>query len=236
MGRSALWTAIRDTLVRDISEGHYPPGQRLPTEAQLSERFGVNRHTVRRAIADMAEQNIVFARRGAGVFVRHVPTPYRIGRRTRFRQNLTDAGRVPDRRVLSLETRGANKQEAKALDLSKGAAVHVYEGVSLSDDAPIALFCSVFPAERFPKMLANLAATESVTAALALEGVADYTRRSTEITAKAASKTHSAILELPVGDPVLRTVAVNVDPTGQAVEFGKSWFAADRVTLIMGEG
>ncbi|MEM6609288.1 MAG: phosphonate metabolism transcriptional regulator PhnF [Pseudomonadota bacterium] len=235
MGRAALWTAIRDTLVRDISEGHYPPGQRLPTEAQLSERFGVNRHTVRRAIADMAEQNIVYARRGAGVFVRHAPTPYRIGRRTRFRQNLTEAGRVPQRRVLSLETRGANKQEAGALCVSKGEAVHVYEGVSLSDGAPLALFCSVFPAARFPGLLDNLAEAGSVTAALALQGVSDYTRKSTEITAKPASKTHAALLELPVGDPVLRTVGINVDAAGKPVEFGRTWFAADRVTLIMGD-
>ncbi len=235
MGRSTLWTAIRDTLVRDISEGHYPPGQRLPTEAQLAERFGVNRHTVRRAIADMAEQNIVFARRGAGVFVRHVPTPYRIGRRTRFRQNLTEAGRVPERRILSLETRGANKQEASALRLNKTEAVHVYEGLSLSDGAPLALFCSVFPAARFPDLLASLADQGSVTVALALQGVPDYTRKSTEITAKAASKTHAAVLELPVGDPLLRSVGINVDATGNPVEFGRTWFAADRVTLIMGD-
>lgn len=236
MGRSALWTAIRDTLLRDISEGHYPPGQRLPTEAQLSERFGVNRHTIRRALADMAEQNIVFARRGSGVFVRHVPTPYRIGRRTRFRQNLTDAGRVADRRVLSLETRGANAQEAKALRLNKGAAVHVYEGVSLSDGAPLALFCSAFPAGDFPDLLAHLRDQGSVTAALALHGVSDYTRKLTEITAKAASKTHAALLELPVGDPVLRAVAINVDAAGKPIEFGRTWFAADRVTLIIGDG
>ncbi|MBY4893511.1 phosphonate metabolism transcriptional regulator PhnF [Rhodobacteraceae bacterium N5(2021)] len=236
MGRTALWTAIRDTLVRDISEGHYPPGQRLPTEAQLSERFGVNRHTVRRAIADMAEQNIVHSRRGAGVFVRHVPTPYRIGRRTRFRQNLSEAGRVPERRVLSLETRGANKQEAGALGLGKGEPAHVYEGISLSDGAPLALFCSVFPAARFPDLLTHLDEQGSVTKALEKQGLSDYTRKSTEITAKAASKTHATLLELSVGDPMLRTVAINVDTSGKPVEFGRTWFAADRVTLILGDG
>lgn len=235
MGRSSLWTAIRDTLLRDISEGHYPPGQRLPTEVQLAERFGVNRHTIRRALADMAEQNIVFARRGSGVFVRHVPTRYRIGRRTRFRQNLTEAGRVPERRILSLETRGANTVEGKALNLTKGDAVHVYEGVSLSDGAPLALFCSVFPAARFPNLRAHLAEQRSVTAALASQGVADYTRKSTEITAKSASKTHAALLELPAGDPLLRAVSVNVDAAGRPVEFGRTWFAADRVTLILEE-
>ena len=55
MGRPPLWTAIRDTLLKEIAQGHYAPGARLPTEAHLSERFGVNRHTVRRALAQLAE-------------------------------------------------------------------------------------------------------------------------------------------------------------------------------------
>lgn len=221
--------------MRDIGEGHYAPGQRLPTETQLAERFGVNRHTVRRAIADMADQSVVFSRRGSGVFVRHVPTPYKIGRRTRFRQNLMAAGRVPERRVLLLETRMANNQEAKALQLSKKSKVHVYEGISLSDGAPLAMFCSVFPADRFPDLLDQLEERGSVTAALAAHGVSDYTRTSTEITAKAASKTHATVLELPVGDPLLRTIGVNIDAEGTPVEYGRSWFAADRVTLILDE-
>lgn len=235
MGRTALWTSIRDTLLRDISEGHYPRGERLPTEVQLAERFGVNRHTVRRALADLAEQKIVFSKRGAGVFVRHVPTPYRIGKRTRFRQNLTEAGRVPERRILSLETRAANKQESDALGMPFGARVHVYDAISLSDGEPLALSCSVFPAEAFPDLLAHLADQGSITTALALEGISDYTRKSTEVTAKAASKTQATLLELPVGAPLLRTISINVDGAGAPVEFGRTWFAADRVTLVLGD-
>ncbi|MEM9755983.1 MAG: phosphonate metabolism transcriptional regulator PhnF [Pseudomonadota bacterium] len=235
MGRTPLWTAIRDTLVKEISQGHYAPGQRLPTEAHLSERFGVNRHTVRRAVADMTEQNIVYPRRGAGVFVRHVPTPYPIGRRVRFRQNLLAAGRVAERRLLSLETRSANSREAEALALPALAAVHVYEGVSLADGVPIAMFCSVFSADRFPHVPEELRRHQSVTAALAAHGVADYTRKSTEITSKRASRTQASVLHLSADDPILRTVSINVDAADRPVEYGRTWFAADRVTLIMSD-
>lgn len=233
MGRAALWTAIHDTLLKEISQGHYRAGSRLPTEAQLAERFGVNRHTVRRAVAALTEQDIVFPRRGAGVFVRHVPTPYPIGKRVRFHQNLEAAGRVADRRILMMETRAANAREATALDLPDGASVNVYEGVSLSDGVPLAFFSSAFPADRFPRILEELERGGSVTAALAAHGVHDYTRQSTEITAKRASRSHAALLEVAPGDPVLRTVARNVDDKGRPVEFGRTWFVADRVTLTM---
>lgn len=235
MGRSALWTAIHDTLSDEIAQGHYAPGDRLPTEAQLADRFGVNRHTVRRALAALAEAEIVYAKRGAGVFVRYVPTPYPIGRRVRFHQNLLAAGRVPERRILLLETRAANEEESTALCLDRSAQVHAYEGISLSDGVPLAVFRSVFPAHRFPRMLETLRATKSVTASFADHGVADYTRASTAITAKAASRTQAALLELPQGNSVLQTIGLNVDASAVPIEFGSTWFAADRVTLTLGQ-
>lgn len=233
MGRQALWTAIAATLTDEIGAGRYRPGDKLPTEAELSRRFGVNRHTVRRALAALEDAGLTHARQGAGVFVAVRPTDYPIGRRVRFHQNLKAAGQAPDRKILLTETRSADPREAEALDLAPGAPVHVYEGVSLADGAPIALFRSVFPADRFPGLLAALAETRSVTAALARGGVADYTRASTRLTAKLASPTQALHLALRQGAPILRAVAVNVDAEGRPVEYGHTWFAGDRVSLVV---
>lgn len=233
MGRQALWTAIAATLTDEIGAGRYRPGDKLPTEAELSRRFGVNRHTVRRALAALEDAGLTHARQGAGVFVAARPTDYPIGRRVRFHQNLRAAGQTPDKKILLTETRSADPREAEALDLAPGARVHVYEGVSLADGAPIALFRSVFPADRFPGLLAALAETRSVSAALARGGVADYTRASTLLTAKLASPTQALHLALREGAPILRAVAVNVDAEGRPVEYGHTWFAGDRVSLVV---
>ena len=233
MARKTIWQAITETLSAEIAAGHYPPGARLPTEAQLAARFGVNRHTVRHALAGMAEAGLVHARRGAGVFVTARPVDYPIGRRVRFHRNLAAAGQLPAKTILRIETRPADADEARALALAPGAAVHVYEGVSLADETPVALFRSVFPAARLPDLPAHLAETRSVTAALARAGVADYTRAETRMTAGLATATQALHLRVGPGAPVLRTVAVNVDPEGRPVEFGTTWFAGDRVTLTV---
>ncbi len=231
MSRTPIWTAILDTLSGEIAAGHYGVGDRLPSEAQLAERFGVNRHTVRRALAALAEDGVVQPRQGSGVFISARPTEYAIGRRVRFRSNLNAAGRLPGRRRLSNETRQANPAELEALTLEKGAKVHVFEGVSLADGQPLALSRSVFPAGRFPDLPAILAEEESITVALARCGVADYTRASTRITAKLATAAQARHLRLREGAPILRTVSVNVDPRGVPVEYGHAWFAGDRVAL-----
>lgn len=233
--RTPIWKAIATSLRSDIAEGLYRQGDKLPTEAVLAARFGVNRHTVRQALGALADEGIVHARRGAGVFIAMTPTDYPIGRRVRFHQNLTDAGRSPAKKVLLLETRAAHASEAEALQLEIGAMVHVYEGLSLTESQPIALFRSVFPAKRLPDLLSHLRNNPSVTEGLAQSGVADFTRASTRVNAKLATATQALHLRIAEHAPILRTISVNAAPNGSPIEVGRTWFAGDKVTLILSD-
>lgn len=231
--KTAVWEAIARSLSEDIASGRYQPGDKLPTEAELSRQFEVNRHTIRNALREMAENGLVYARRGSGVFVAQTPADYPLGRRVRFHNNLEKAGRVPGKETISIETRPADKPEAEALGLTKGDPVHSYEALSLADSEPIVFFRSVFPAERFPELLEHITYSNSVTEALRACGVTDYTRAWTRISARRATATQAQHLRIHQGDPILLSVAVNVDPDGQPTEYGVSWFAGDRVTLSM---
>lgn len=233
--RTPIWKAIADALHSDIAEGVYGPGDKIPTEAALAQRFGVNRHTVRHALSMLAKQSLVHSRRGSGVFVTTTPTDYPIGRRVRFHQNLREAGRTPAKKVLLLDTRAPTASERDALQLGLKEQVHVYEGLSLTEDRPIALFRSVFPAARFPELLTHLGRDHSVTAALGQHGIADYTRASTRVNAKLATATQALHLQIAENSPVLRTIGVNVDTRNTPIEVGRTWFAGDKVTLTLAD-
>lgn len=233
MARETIWRAIAGKLSAEIAAGHYRPGDKLPTEAELSARFDVNRHTARRALAHLAEAGLVRSRRGSEVFVTARPTEYPLGRRMRFHQSVEASGRTPSRRITRLETRAADAREAAALKLEPGRRVHVVEGISLVDGRPLAFFRSIFDAGRLPNLLAELEKTSSVTAALAACGVADHIRASTRLTARLASAALAPALEIQPGAPILRTEAVNLDAEGRPVEYGRAWFVGDRVALTM---
>ena len=235
MAKQAIWSAIAATLSGEIGAGHYHPGDKLPTEAALAARFGVNRHTVRHALAALAEQGLVHSRQGAGVFVAQRPTDYPLGRRVRFHQNVLAAGQTPSRQINRTETRGSDVEEARALRLKPGDPVHVVEGISLADGQPIAAFRSVFPAPRFPGFLTLVRETGSITRALSATGLPDYTRAETRLTAQLADPVLALALAVRAGAPVLRTVAVNVDSKGVPVEHGLTWFAGERVTLTVAD-
>lgn len=233
MAATPLWQQIAAALRADLAAGRYAPGDKLPTEAALAARFGANRHTVRRALAALAKEGLVAARRGAGVFVRAAPAAYALGRRPRFRANIAAAGQVPETRLLGLETRAADPREAAALALAPGDAVHVARRLGLADGAPVSLAVSAFPAARLPGLPDALRAAGSVTAALAACGVADFIRAETRISAEAATASDARHLLCAEGAPLLRTVAVNADTNGRPVEYGRTLFLGDRVQLLV---
>jgi GntR family transcriptional regulator len=70
---TALYRQVADALRQDIVRGAHPLGARLPTEAALRKRFGVSRHTVREALRQLREDNLITSRQGAGTEVSAAP-------------------------------------------------------------------------------------------------------------------------------------------------------------------
>ena len=120
-----------------------------------------------------------------------------------------------------------------ALNIEPGETICAYHGLSLADGQPIALFESLFPQARLPEIGLALTETSSVTEALRASGVEDYFRASTRLTAVRATATQALHLQLGEGDPLLKSSGVNADGNGLPVEYGRTWFAGDRVTLTL---
>ncbi|WP_343716845.1 phosphonate metabolism transcriptional regulator PhnF [Inquilinus sp.] len=228
----ALWRQISETLEREIRDGVHPAGARLPTEAELSERFGVNRHTVRRAMAELEEQGLVDVTQGRGTFVHLGAIAYLIGRRTRFHENMKRENRAARLELLEAATEAASAQIARELEVPAGTPVIRLDTRSHADGLPLSLASHYFPAARFPGLVEIFRETGSVTASFARLGVTDYTRRRTRVSARLPDAREQRLLEITRTRPVMATEALNVDAEGAVVEFGLSSFASDRIQLV----
>lgn len=228
-----LWQRIFDTLSDEIDEGLYPPGAKLPTEAEMSQRFGVNRHTVRRALESLRSEGRIHVRRGSGAYVTQGRFDYMIGPRTRLSRNLADRGRAANRIWLRMERLPAEPVEAKALQIETGAPVLVTESIGLADEVPITYARSTFPLERLQGLAEALKAEQSVTGAMARIGISDYRRLWTRLTAERPGVMIARHLKMPEVHPVLLTEALDVDPEGRPIEHGRTWFCSDRVQLVV---
>lgn len=231
--RTPVWRSIAESLRRSIADGHYEEGSKLPTEAVLAERFGVNRHTVRHAISFLADEGLVHSRRGSGVFVLSRPLDYPLSERVRFHQNLLAAGRLPEKRILTVELRSAGEDDARRLRVAQGELIAVSHSLSFADGTPVALAESRFPETRLPGLAEALREESSITRALEKAGVRDYTRVSTRLTATTANATQALHLRLREGAPLLLTESLSRDQDGWPVEHGQTWFASERITITL---
>src|SRR3984957_10527383 len=106
----ALWRQIASQVHQAIGAGTYAPGARLPTEAELSHHFGVNRHTVRRALEELSRAGLVRVEQGRGSFVTEDVLEYAVEPRTRFSEWIRKHNKEPSGRVLQLKETVATAQ------------------------------------------------------------------------------------------------------------------------------
>ncbi len=228
----ALWRQIATALEREIAEGALAPGARLPTEAQLSTQYGVNRHTVRRAIEELSRAGLVRVEQGRGSFVAEDVLDYTVGPRVRFSEWIRRHNKEPSGRKLDLREVAADSHTAAALGLRPGARVVRLERLGMADGRPVGLSTHCFPAARLPGLLEALADEASITEALARVGVADYRRQVTRVTARLPHANEADLLRMPRNRPVLVAENVNVDGAGTVIEFGISRYPTPRVQIV----
>jgi GntR family transcriptional regulator, phosphonate transport system regulatory protein len=231
--RASVWAQIAVHLTEGIVNGEHGPGTRLPTEHSLATRFGVNRHTVRRALSSLASQGLVRMVQGSGTYVETFAVDLVIGRRTRHSLSLQQAGVPGSLRLLDAAQVRASAEVAAALELAPRRRVLRLAVLGEAKNRPLHVGERYFPLPRFEGLDRKLKESGSITQAFAALGVNDYLRRESRVTAVLPSAEVAAALSQPVSRPVLQVRAVNVDTDGVAVEFATTFFAGDRVTLVV---
>lgn len=231
--RDSFWTRIAAELADAIAQGVYPPGERLPSEHALAEQFGVNRHTIRRSLASLSSQGLLRVTQGSGTFVEDFAVELTLARRTRHKQSLAQAGLRGGLRVLEAHTVRATAAQAKALQVPVRSSLLRLQVLGEAEQAPLHAGERFFPLPRFAQLDAVVRETGSISDAFAVHGVADYTRRDSRLTAQMPDAALAALLRQPATRPVMLVESVNVDTAGVPIEFARTWFAGDRVTLTV---
>jgi len=229
---TSMWSAIERALASDIAVGRYTPGQQLPTEQTLAACFGVNRHTVRQAVARLASRGVVRVAHGRGTFVAEWAIDYVLGRRTRFTENLAAIGLRGRHRVLETREMAASARIAQLLAVTEGSPLTVVVTAGEAEGRTVSVSEHYFP-PRLAGIADAIAREGSISRALAACGVTDYTRRRSEITARLPDTETACRLGQPETRPVLCVEGLNTDPAGLPVEFGRSFFGGDQVQLIV---
>lgn len=220
--------------MQEIAGGVWAPGAQLPSETDLAKRFGVNRHTVRRAMSELSNQGIVRIEHGRGSFVQENIIHYAVSSRTRVEQNLANLHRGHSGRLLSDFMMPSTHDVARALEIPLGEQVVVMDTLNESDGEPISLVRTYLRAATFSEFPAKFVqGGNSMTTAFAACGVSDFSRLSTDISARMPTQEEASLLKQPTVQPVLVSSTVDIDAEGRRIKFGVARFPAGRVSLTV---
>jgi len=214
-----LYAQVRDVLKSQILGQNIEPGEHLPSEMELQERFGVARSVIRQALAELADEGLIRRHRGRGSVV----VPPRLHHRRAeqaggLSRQLAAAGEQLRTVVVDLST-GA-PPEAAVPTLGTADAWRI-ERVRFVDDEPLAFMRSWVSRVLFPDLTAE-----------AIEpSLLDYMRSTgvvpvggpRQLRAVPADPTVAGHLAIDVGTPVLLLHAVTNDAHGRALEWSTVW-------------
>lgn len=226
-----LWRQIETDLVVDIHNGRYGPGDKLPTESELSAIYGVNRHTVRVALTSLAESGIVFAQQGRGVFVSKRSLEYVLGQDGTwddFERRVEARATV---RIIGSRIQPATQFLCDQLAVPLGTPLLVVESVRAMAGGIGTFGYHTFEQARFDGLVAMLNARGSFNGALAQYGVSAFYRATTWIDCRMPRAKEADALGIGLERPVMTMTYLSVDPNKSPILYGHSILPPGSVRL-----
>lgn len=227
---TSKWVLVRNAIDADITAGILKPGERLPTEPQLSARYDAGRHSIRRAIATLAIEGKVRTHQGSGTYVESRELiEYVIGKRTRFHQNLIRQGLAPGGKMLDRSVWRATPKVAEALKIAVGDEVFRLERLTTADDIPIAYGTAYKPVALFPDYFNRRRQFSSVTETYNSYGIGDYVRSDTAVYTRQARASEAQALAQHPQMPVMVVTAIDSTLDGTPISYSQVAWAGARV-------
>lgn len=154
----AIWRQIADEIRSDIMAGKLQPGARMPAEIELAEHFGVNRHTVRNAIAALTQEGVLRAEQGRGTFIANAKRlTNQCTHPSRISQTFASQTRETKGILLASDLETASPEIASALELETGQEVVRLETLHSADGHPLSRATLWLDAARFPDIAVDYA-------------------------------------------------------------------------------
>ena len=222
---SPLYRQIRKLMTRSLQAGEWRPGEAIPSEMELAVRFKVSQGTVRKAVDDMATDNLLVRRQGKGTFVAtHAEEKIQY----RFLRLAADDASVerPERRFIDCRRQRAPADVARSLGLKAGDAALQVRRVLSFKGRPVIFDDIWLPGKPFKGLSAERLSgyRGPMYALFETEFGVRMIRAEEKIRAVAADPSAAQVLGVPAGSPLLSVERLSLSYGDRPVELRRGLY------------
>ncbi len=226
---SPLYRQIRGLILQALENGEWLPGEAIPSEIELAVRFNVSQGTVRKAIDEMAAENLLVRRQGKGTYVASHNDPrafYRFLRLVPVSGGTEPAKSVP----LECWRAKAGSEAVRVLGVKLGEPITIVRRLLEFSGKPVVLDEIYLPGEIFSSLTLETLKESQVSLYSLFEakfGVR-MIRAEERLRAVAADRTSAELLQVPEGSPLLSVERISFTYGNRPVEWRRGLYSTDR--------
>lgn len=225
------YISIHDAIKKEIDQEKWKIGQRLPSERDLADTFGVSRMTLRQAVTLLVDEGILERRVGSGTYVASHRVQEKMRGTTSFTDIIHSQGKTPSSRLISYQRKLASEAEIQKLGLDKSDYVIRMERVRYADNVPLVFEVAAIP-ESLIKGFQRTDVTEHFFKTLTENGY-EIGKSQQTIYAKTASERVANFLSVGRGHAILALTQVSYFTDGRPFEYVHSQYVGDRFEFYL---
>ncbi len=226
-----LYHQLYELLRGDILLGRWQPGDLLPPESELVERYQLSRTTVRQVLDMLVNEGLIYRQRGRGSFVAHPTVEQALVRIVSFTDDMLQRGFAPGTRVLSSDLVPAPKDIAERLGVEEGEELARMKRLRMADGEPMSVEESFLVHRLCPGILEGDYALNPLREALLREYGIRWSHARQVIRAILATRHLARTLSVEPESALLFIERVSYSQDNVPVEFLRIYYRADRYSL-----
>ena len=229
---SPVYMQIADHLLDQIEEGQLRPGDRLPTERELSKIHNVNRLTVRRAFQSLESKGLINRLQGSGTYVAEPKIERQASFLISFTRGMLRRGYEPGAKIIRFERIAVEDQVGKQLKLAESAPVYNIHRLRTLNQEPVLLERLNIPVSRFPDLERYDLSKRSLYEVMEVEYSVSVVHARQSLEPVVAFDYEAELLEIESGTPLMLEKRLAFDQDGQPLEYGRDLYRGDRFLFV----
>jgi GntR family transcriptional regulator len=226
-----LYHQLYEIMRSSILTGKWQPGDMIPPESELIERYQISRTTVRQVLDKLANEGLIFRQRGRGTFVAHPTVDQGLARIISFTEDMRRRGFRPGTQVLAAEIVPASADIAVQLQVAEGEELALLRRLRLADEEPMSIEESHLVHRYCRGVLQHDYAQRPLRETLERDYGIRLTHARQVIRAVTAPASLAKLLAVPARSPLLYIERVSFSQQDMPIEFLRFYHRGDRYTL-----